>query len=441
MKIVVLDFDEVNERVSLGLKQLSLHPWEDIHSRYKEDDKVIGTVVSIVDYGAFVELETGIEGLIHISEMSWTQRIKHPSKLLSVGDRVEAIILKIDVDNQRISLGLRQTMENPWESIEARFPSGTVFEGIVRNITEFGAFVELEEGIDGLVHISDMSWTRRIRHPSEFVTKGDTIKVVVLNVDKGNQRISLGMKQLEEDPWENIELLFPLGTYVEGELVRVTNYGAIVRLEGDIEGLLHISEIAGERITKVQDVLDIGDSIKVKVINLSPKERRINLSLWQYQRETGETGITKGDGSKVEDMSELLLQLENAASDAPAEDAPPAPEVEETEIEEAPEEDTEAETAETETAEAETAEAETTEAETAETETAEVETAEDETGEEKADEAETAEVETAEDEAGEEKAGEGETSEEEAEKDEAGDEEPAKGDGGAEDAEPDDEEE
>jgi len=426
VKIVVLDFDEVNERVSLGLKQLSLHPWEDIHSRYKEDDKVIGTVVSIVDYGAFVELETGIEGLIHISEMSWTQRIKHPSKLLTVGDRVEAIILKIDEDNQRISLGLRQTMENPWESIEARFPSGTVFEGIVRNITEFGAFVELEEGIDGLVHISDMSWTRRIRHPSEFVTKSETIKVVVLNVDKGNQRISLGMKQLEEDPWENIELLFPLGTYVEGELVRVTNYGAIVRLEGDIEGLLHISEIAGERITKVQDVLDIGDSIKVKVINVSPKERRINLSLWQYQRETGETGITKGDGSKVEDMSELLLQLENAADDAPAEDAPPAPEVEEIDIEETPVEDSDAETA----------EAETVEEEAGEEKVDEEETVEEEAGEEKVDEEETVE------EAGDEKAeaeevGEEETGEEET----GGDEEPADGDGKVEDAEPDDEKE
>ncbi|MCP4230857.1 MAG: 30S ribosomal protein S1 [bacterium] len=304
VEIVVLDFDEVNERVSLGLKQLSSHPWEDIHSKYNEDDKVIGKVVSIVDYGAFIELETGIEGLIHISEMSWTQRIKHPSKLLTPGDNVEAIILKIDKENQRISLGLRQTMDNPWESIEARFPSGTVFEGIVRNITEFGAFVELEEGIDGLVHISDMSWTRRIRHPSEFVQKNEGVKVVVLNVDKENQRISLGMKQLENDPWENIELLFPLGTYVEGELVRLTNYGAIVRLEGDIEGLLHISEIAGERITKVEDVLDIGDTIKVKVINVSPKERRINLSLWQYQRETGETGITKSDGSKVELMLE-----------------------------------------------------------------------------------------------------------------------------------------
>jgi len=227
-------------------------------------------------------------------------------------------------------------MENPWESIEARFPSGTVFEGIVRNITEFGAFVELEEGIDGLVHISDMSWTRRIRHPSEFVTKNETIKVVVLNVDKGNQRISLGMKQLDEDPWENIELLFPMGTYVEGELVRVTNYGAIVRLEGDIEGLLHISEIAGERITKVQDILDIGDSIKVKVINVSPKERRINLSLWQYQRETGETGITKGDGTKIENMADLLLELEAGAENADASEAPSSTDEEQPDTEAVP---------------------------------------------------------------------------------------------------------
>jgi len=293
VEVMVLDFDAERERVSLGMKQLKAHPWENIKARYEEGTKVIGTVVSIVDYGAFVELEEGIEGLIHISEMSWTHRVKHPSKILSVGDEVETVILSVDEENQRISLGLRQTMENPWEDIAKRFAPGTVFEGVVRNITDFGAFVELEEGIDGLVRISDMSWTKRIRHPSDVLTKGETVRVVVLNVDAVNQRISLGIKQLDPNPWDAIEQSYPVGTYVEGEVVRVTNYGAIVRFEDELEGLLHISEIAGERVTKVSDFLGVGDRVRVKVINVSAKDRRINLSLWQYQQETGEEGLIK----------------------------------------------------------------------------------------------------------------------------------------------------
>jgi small subunit ribosomal protein S1 len=291
IEVMVLDFDLEKERVSLGLKQLKAHPWEDIKERYKEGDKIVGTVVSIVDYGAFVEMEEGIEGLIHISEMSWTHRVKHPSKILSVGDEVETVILNIDEENQRISLGLRQTMENPWEDIAKRFAAGTVFEGVVRNITDFGAFVELEEGIDGLIRVSDMSWTQRIRHPSDVLTKGDTVRVVVLNVDPVNQRISLGIKQLEPNPWDGIEQSYPVGTYIDGEIVRITNYGAIVRFEDELEGLLHISEIAGERVSNVNEYLNVGDRVRVKVINVSAKDHRINLSLWQYQQETGEDGI------------------------------------------------------------------------------------------------------------------------------------------------------
>jgi small subunit ribosomal protein S1 len=340
VEVMVLDFDTERERVSLGMKQLKAHPWENIKTRYEEGTKVIGTVVSIVDYGAFVELEEGIEGLIHISEMSWTHRVKHPSKILSVGDEVETVILSVDEENQRISLGLRQTMENPWEDIAKRFAPGTVFEGVVRNITDFGAFVELEEGIDGLVRISDMSWTKRIRHPSDVLTKGETVRVVVLNVDAVNQRISLGIKQLDPNPWDAIEQSYPVGTYVDGEVVRVTNYGAIVRFEDELEGLLHISEIAGERVTKVSDFLGVGDRVRVKVINVSAKDRRINLSLWQYQQETGEEGLIK----KAEPEAAKKPDEEPTEPEA---EVPADEEVEEPTIPEEPEKAAEAEVDET----------------------------------------------------------------------------------------------
>jgi len=226
--------------------------------------------------------------------MSWTQRVKHPSKLVSVGDEIGVVVLKVDEENRRISLGLRQTLPNPWDTIEERYPPRTVIEGTVRNITEFGVFVELEEGIDGLIHISDISWTKKVRHPGEMFKKGDKVKAVVLTIDSVNHRISLGVKQLERDPWTQAEEKYPIGSYVTGDVVRITSYGAIVKLEEDVEGLLHISEIAGHRINRVEDILTVGDRIKVKVINVSPKDRRINLSLWQYQSETGDKGIEKG---------------------------------------------------------------------------------------------------------------------------------------------------
>jgi ribosomal protein S1 len=344
---MVLDFDVERERVSLGMKQLKAHPWENIKVRYEEGTKIIGTVVSIVDYGAFIELEEGIEGLIHISEMSWTHRVKHPSKILSVGDEVETVILSVDEENQRISLGLRQTMENPWEDIAKRFAPGTVFEGVVRNITDFGAFVELEEGIDGLVRISDMSWTKRIRHPSDILTKGETVRVVVLNVDAVNQRISLGVKQLDPNPWDAIEQSYPIGTYMEGEVVRVTNYGAIVRFEDELEGLLHISEIAGERVTKVSDFLGVGDLVRVKVINVSAKDRRINLSLWQYQQETGEEGLIKKaepETAKKPDEEPTEPEAEKPADEETEKPAKPEDPEKDAEAEEEPAPETVAET-------------------------------------------------------------------------------------------------
>jgi small subunit ribosomal protein S1 len=319
LKVLVTDFDADTGRVSLSLKELQEDPWETVTERYREGDRVIGKVVSIVDYGAFVELEAGIEGLVHVSEMSWTQRVKHPSKVLAVGDEIGVVILKIDDENKRISLGLRQTMPNPWDTIDERYPPGTTIKGVVKNITEFGVFVELEEGIDGLIHISDISWTKRVRHPSEFCQKGQTVEAVVLTIDSVNRRISLGVKQLERDPWATVEENYPPGAYVEGDVVRITPYGAIVKLEDDIEGLLHISEIAGRRINRVEDVLDAGDRIKIKVINITPKDRRINLSLWQYQNETGDKGIEKGAG---------LASL--AAEEAKAEDAAAATAIAET---------------------------------------------------------------------------------------------------------------
>ncbi len=331
LEVLVTDFDRETGRVSLSLKELEEDPWETVAERYNEGDRVIGKVVSIVDYGAFVELEPGVEGLVHVSEMSWTQRVKHPSKVLSVGDEIGVVILKIDEQNRRISLGLRQTMPNPWDTIEERFPSGSRIEGVVKNITDFGVFVELEEGIDGLIHISDISWTKRVRHPSEFFQKGRTVEAVVLTIDSVNRRISLGVKQLERDPWAKVEERYPVGEYVTGDVIRITPYGAIVKLEDDIEGLLHISEIAGRRINRVEDVLDAGDRIKVKIINVSPNERRINLSLWQYQNETGDKGIEKGGGrealaaeeAKAEAAAAIMEEAEEEPDEAesPAEDA------------------------------------------------------------------------------------------------------------------------
>jgi small subunit ribosomal protein S1 len=320
LEVMVIDFDPTTGRVSLSLKELLEDPWKYIGRRFREGDHVYGKVVSIVDYGAFVELEPGVEGLVHISEMSWTHRVKHPSKIVAVGDEIAVVILKIDEDNKRISLGLRQTMPNPWDTIEERYPVGATVEGTIRNITDFGAFVEMEEGIDGLIHISDISWTKRVRHPSDVFKKGDKVTARVLTVDATNRRISLGVKQLERDPWAGIETSYPVAAHVTGDVVRITPYGAIVKLEEDIEGLLHISEIAGRRINRVEDVLDVGDRVTVKVINVMPKERRINLSLWQYQNETGEKGIEKGAGAATAAAEEAAAKEREELARAAAED-------------------------------------------------------------------------------------------------------------------------
>jgi len=278
--VVVLKFDRTNERVSLGYKQRLPDPWEAVEQRYPVGTKFKGKVVSMTDYGAFIELEQGVEGLVHISEMSWTQRVKHPSKVVAIGDMIEVVVLDVDRANKRISLGMRQAEPNPWNFIEERYPVGTRVEGRVRNLADFGAFVELEEGIDGLIHISDMSWTKRVRHPSEVLKKGERVDAIVLHVDKANHRISLGLKQVQQDPWQSsVPEKYRVGMDVQGKVIRTTDFGAFVELEDGVEGLLHVSELSHERVNKPEDVVQVGQDLTLKVIKLDPEERKIGLSL------------------------------------------------------------------------------------------------------------------------------------------------------------------
>lgn len=280
VEVKVLDFDREKERISLGLKQKTKNPWLDVEEKYPVGSKVKGQVVNVVPYGAFVKLETGVEGLVHISEMSWTKKVNHPSEVVAIGDTVEVVVLNIDVERQQISLGIKQLEDNPWEQLEEKYPVNTVLEGRVRNITNYGAFVELEEGIDGLLHVSDMSWTKKVNHPGAVLKKGDKVRVVVLAVDKDNKKIALGMKQLEEDPWETfIPYQYKPGKVLDGSVTKITNFGVFVELDKDVEGLLHISEIAEEKIEKPDDVLSVGDDVRVKILNIDTQERKIGLSM------------------------------------------------------------------------------------------------------------------------------------------------------------------
>lgn len=279
LDVLILEVDRDKERVSLGLKQLSDNPWADIEKKYPIGSRVKGRVTKLLAYGAFVELEKGVEGLVHVSELSWTKRITRPSDVLSLDQEIEAVVLNISVEEQKISLGVRQLDENPWEAIEARFPVGTVISGAVRNLTPYGAFVALEEGIDGMIHVSDMSWTRKINHPSEVLKKGDVVEARVLNIDKENQRVSLGLKQLEEDPWESIDTRFKVGDLVTGSVAKIASFGAFVNLNGDIDGLIHISQLSEEHVERVKDVIKVGDEIKARVIKVDKIERRIGLSI------------------------------------------------------------------------------------------------------------------------------------------------------------------
>jgi small subunit ribosomal protein S1 len=279
IKVKVLKFDSDNERVSLGLKQIQPDPWIDASMRYPIGKRISGRVVSLAEYGAFLELEPGIEGLIHVSEMSWTKRIKHPSKVVSVGDTVEAVVLDVDERDRKISLGMKQIEPNPWSVIEQKYPVGTRVSGAVRNVTNFGVFVGLEEGIDGLVHVSDISWTEQIKHPSEKFNKGDVVEAVVLKIDKENEKFSLGIKQLQENPWNELLRKYPVGSEVTGPITNVADFGAFVKLEEGIEGLIYSSELAAERVDNPSEVVQPGQQVTALITRVDPVEQKISLSI------------------------------------------------------------------------------------------------------------------------------------------------------------------
>ncbi|MEX2545725.1 MAG: 30S ribosomal protein S1 [Phycisphaeraceae bacterium] len=282
VKILNIDYDK--EKIALGLKQKEASPWEDIEKKYPANTRVKGVVTNIMSYGAFVKLEEGVEGLVHISEMSWTKRINHPSEMVSVGEEVEVVVLDINKDKQEISLGIKQTEVNPWELVAEKYPPGTVVEGKVRNLASYGAFVEIEPGIDGLLHVSDLSWTKKLTHPNELLKKSDVVRCVVLEVDREKQRIALGLKQMSEDPWhEAIPTHYQPGMIVQGKVTKITNFGVFVELEDDLEGLLHISELADHKVENPQDVVKVGDELEVKILRVDIDERKIGLSLKRAQ--------------------------------------------------------------------------------------------------------------------------------------------------------------
>jgi small subunit ribosomal protein S1 len=279
LEVMVLHIDYEKEKIALGLKQRQASPWENVASKYPVGSAIKGTVVNVMSYGAFVKLEDGIEGLVHISEMSWTKRISHPSELVNIDDSIDVVVLRIDEQKQEISLGMKQTQSNPWEKVSDKYPTGSMVKGKVRNLTNYGAFIEIEEGIDGLLHVSDMSWTRKISHPSELVEKGQELECKVLSVDQERRRIALGLKQLDEDPWStDIPNRYQQGQLVKGKVTKITNFGVFVGLEDGLEGLLHISELSDQKIENPQDVVNVGDEIEVKVLRVDTEERKIGLS-------------------------------------------------------------------------------------------------------------------------------------------------------------------
>ena len=279
LDVMVLDVDRDRERISLGLKQTTDNPWNTIQDQFPVGSRVSGKVVNLAAYGAFVEIAPGIEGLVHISEFSWTKRVARASDMLAVGDEVNVVVLSVDVENQKIALGIRQTQENPWDTVQDRFPVGSRIKGKVRNFTAYGAFVELEEGIDGMIHVSDISWTRKINHPSECLQKGQEVEAVVLDVNPKEQRISLGLKQAQQDPWDEIAKKFPVGSTVKGKVSKIASFGAFIELEDGVDGLVHISQISDQRIEKVKDALDVGQEVEARIVKVDRAERRIGLSI------------------------------------------------------------------------------------------------------------------------------------------------------------------
>ncbi len=307
IEVMVLKYDTEKERVSLGLKQLTEDPWEDTAEKFPVGSQITGKVVSLTEYGAFIDVGEGVEGLIHVSEMSWTKRVKHPSQLVNVGDEVEVQVLALDEENRRISLGMKQLQPNPWNELKEAYPPGTIIEGEVKSITDFGVFIGIEEGIDGMVHISDFSWTKRVNHPSEMFTKGDNVRAVVLGVDIENERFSLGIKQLDADPWSVVDQKFQIGTMHEVKVTKIADFGVFVELAEDIEGLVHISELSTKRINSPEEVCKVGDTIKAEVISIDQDARKVGLSarlatlreqnadVSEYQKKTAKPNATIGD--------------------------------------------------------------------------------------------------------------------------------------------------
>ena len=316
IEVMILEVDREKERVSLGLKQRNRNPWDDIALKYPVGSKVKGKVVSVVPYGAFVQLEDGVEGMVHVSELSWTKRVARASDVLKPGDEVETQVLEIKREEQKISLGIRQLEANPWSFVPKKYPPGTKISGKVRNLTNFGAFVEIEEGIDGMIHVSDMSWTRKVTNPAEILKKGQKVDAVVLEVDSGNQRISLGIKQLEGDPWKSIEQHYRMGDLVKGKVIKLTSFGAFVELPDKLEGLVHISQISEQRIEKVKDTLKVGDEVNARVIKIDVQERRIGLSIKAANYSMDQLEAEKQMFEDALKPGEAIVDLEHAFEQA-----------------------------------------------------------------------------------------------------------------------------
>ena len=318
VRVKVLNFDPEKERISLGLKQLEAYPWEGVEDKYKIGDRIKGRVVSITDYGAFVELERGVEGLVHVSEMSWTRHVRHPSKVVNIGDIIDAVVLKVDKANEKISLGLKQTEPDPWLTLDQKYPPRTRVKGKVRNLTNFGAFVELEEGIDGLVHVSDMSWTKRVAHPSEVLKKGDTVEVVILSIDKEHRRISLGLKQVSDDPWPELAERFPASMEVKGSVIRLFDRGAIVDLGDGIEGFIPLSQIGIDDLKRPGDAFETGEELTMKVTRVDVPNHRLILSVKAWLGEQDDIALAEWTSKRNQVRARI-------AANPPVEEPPAEP--------------------------------------------------------------------------------------------------------------------